>query len=34
MSGSSFIRLRNAFVFPDPQTTTINILDGWSEISG
>ena len=34
ISGSLFIRLRNAFVFPDPEPPNINILYGWSEISG
>ena len=27
-------RLSNAFVFPDPQLPAINILYGWSGISG
>ena len=34
ISGSWFIRLSNAFVFPDREPPTINILYGCSEISG
>ena len=32
--GSWFIRLTNAFVFPDPEPQTIKILYGLSGISG
>ena len=34
MSGSWFIRLSNAFVFPEPEPPMINIRYGWSRISG
>ena len=34
VSGSWFIRLSSAFVFPDPEPQTINILHGWSRILG
>ena len=34
ISGSWLFRLSNALVFPDPERTTINILYGWSGISG
>ena len=30
---STFIRSRNAFVFQDPESPTINSLYGWSGIS-
>ena len=32
--GCWFIRLNNEFVFPDPEPLIINILYGWSWISG
>ena len=32
--GSWFIRLSNAFVFPDPDPPIINIAYGWAGISG
>ena len=32
ISGSLFIILSYAFVFPDPEPPTINILYGWSGI--
>ena len=34
ISGSWFIRLSNAYVCPDPEPPTINILYGWLGISG
>ena len=34
ISGSLFVRLSNAFVFPNPEPRTINILYGWSGTSG
>ena len=34
ISGSLFSSLSNAFVFPDPEPPVINILNGWSGISG
>ena len=33
MSGSLFIRLINAFAFPDPEPPAINIMYGWSGVS-
>ena len=33
ISSSTFIRSRNAFVFQDPESPTINSLYGWSGIS-
>ena len=32
MSDWLFIKLKNAFVFPDPEPPIINILYGWSGI--
>ena len=34
MPGPWFIRLSNAFVFPDPETPIFNIRYGWSAIFG
>ena len=31
---SWFVRSSNVFVFPDPEPPAINILYGWSGISG